>query len=202
MRENMKFGILIVIGVLIILFIWLKLIDLAYSDENDKIILVAAIGLIGAIIGGAISGGLTLMGVSLTIKNADKAERLKQTPEKIEIADKLISDFMRIKAVFQDFTYKSYSIPLVLEKTLEILEEEKSLVKAIKVSEKSYRTVKKFDENLKSGINEINRMDFMQLYGINANASEKIYQELFQEAEECLVVLSKEDNKIKEFFFN
>lgn len=202
MKIKIATGFIIFIGIFTLFTLWLFLIDVWQTDDQEKIILVAALGLVGAIVGGAISGGLTLIGVNLTIKNADYAERLKSTPEKIETAHELIKDFGKIKGAFQDLTYNNYSILTVLTTAIEIMEKDKVILKAIKISERSYHTVKKFDKNLKQGINEINRIGTFGMLSLEPKKSEKIYQELFQEVEECIVVLSEEDNKIREFFFN
>lgn len=82
-KTYIALGFMTLFGVLFVLFYWLKLIDWAYTDDNDKIIMVAAISLIGALVGGAISGGLTLLGVSISIRDNAKLRMKNDLPGKI-----------------------------------------------------------------------------------------------------------------------
>ncbi|MCK1996449.1 hypothetical protein MPH47_04210 [Psychrobacillus psychrodurans] len=107
MKIYIMSGFIILIGLFTVLFIWLKFIDLAYSEENDKIILVAAIGLIGAIVGGAISGTLTLAGVYLTIRHDKEEKFMVSFPFRKRSADLVENDLIRRTI---------YSMHMILEK--------------------------------------------------------------------------------------
>lgn len=92
---NVVIGFLVLIGVFTVLLGWLKLLDLAFV--NDKTMLVAAIGLIGAIVGGVISGALTLIGVKLTIDNLQKSEFKKLLPKQVTTLYMLLKQFRKIR---------------------------------------------------------------------------------------------------------
>jgi len=60
-----------------------------FSKEGDDII-IALIGVSGAVLGGVISGGMTLMGVKRTIKHENDIRRKDQIPQKIELIRKSV----------------------------------------------------------------------------------------------------------------
>lgn len=94
-KMNVVIGFVVLIGVFTVLLGWLKLLDLAFV--NDKTMLVAAIGLIGAIVGGVISGALTLIGVKLTIGNMQKSEFKKLLPKQVTTLYMLLKQFRKIR---------------------------------------------------------------------------------------------------------
>ena len=59
-----------------------------FFSINDFTIIAAIIGVVGAVIGGAISGGLTLSGVRYTIKHEKDIRKKEQIPQKIELLRK------------------------------------------------------------------------------------------------------------------
>jgi len=59
-----------------------------FFSINDFTIVAALIGVVGAVIGGAISGGLTLFGVRYTIKHEKDIRNKDQIPSKIELIRK------------------------------------------------------------------------------------------------------------------
>ena len=80
-------GLVGLICALILLSGWLWLLDLAYANDTSKVIMAAAIGLTGAIVGGVISGSLTLAGVYLTISHERKAKLVESYPMRRRNAD-------------------------------------------------------------------------------------------------------------------
>ncbi|MFF2179401.1 hypothetical protein ACFVT8_23560 [Lysinibacillus sp. NPDC058147] len=56
-----------------------------FFSIDDFTIIAALIGVIGAVIGGVISGGLTLLGVRYTIKHEKDIRNRDQIPQKIEL---------------------------------------------------------------------------------------------------------------------
>ncbi|MFJ7916099.1 MULTISPECIES: hypothetical protein [unclassified Lysinibacillus] len=89
-----KYVITSIVIILVILFVpvfWLKLFQLTFGiGEEATLLIVAAIGLVGAILGGVISGGMTLMGVKRTIKHEKDIRRKDQIPQKIELIRKSV----------------------------------------------------------------------------------------------------------------
>lgn len=70
MKQNVLLGSLFIIIIFTLPLFWLKLVQWAFLD--DKTLIAEAVSLSGAIIGGIISGGLTLVGVIMTIKSSYK----------------------------------------------------------------------------------------------------------------------------------
>lgn len=81
MKFNIVAGFIIFIGIFTVFTIWLFFIDVWQTNDEEKIILVAAIGLVGAIVGGVISGLLTLYGVRLTLISQFEKEEKKRHNE-------------------------------------------------------------------------------------------------------------------------
>lgn len=89
---------------------WLKLAQWAYGDEIEtKDLIMAAIGLIGAILGGAISGALTFLGVKYTISEERKKDNGIILPEIIHATDFITESFhnlyLEINSEFRWFKF-------------------------------------------------------------------------------------------------
>ena len=70
MRNYVITSIIIILVVMLVLLFWLKLFQWTFGiGEDATLLIVAAIGLVGAILGGAISGGLTLLGVKIGLQD-------------------------------------------------------------------------------------------------------------------------------------
>ncbi|GGA31834.1 hypothetical protein [Psychrobacillus lasiicapitis] len=123
MKEYVKTGFIILIGIFVVLFIWLKLIDLAFTDDKD--IFLEAIGLIGTVVGGVISGGLTLIGVKLTLDYYTKSEKVDQYPIKIRKIHRLnnrlknLSNYL-MKYEVRDVKFIKKEIDYLLDEASEI----------------------------------------------------------------------------------
>lgn len=157
-KFNLIYCLIVLICVLFILFFWLKLIDLSYSDENDKIILVAAIGLIGAIIGGAISGLLTFMGVRYTIIRDERKDIIKEYPKKRRLGDELSGIVIetwrsanRCINGYRDISYLLGYLENVFQKR------DSLLIKASMISDEAYEEIRsRFLVNIKEFITLLN----------------------------------------------
>lgn len=161
MKEYIKMLFPVLFIVFTILFVWLKLIDLAYLDENNKIILVAAIGLIGAILSGIISGGLTLLGVKLTIDNQEK----KEVQGKIDSAKYLFTETLthltevnnNIKSITA-FNFDEYLLK-IKESALRLnMKSKEHHAAAIQISLDFYRNFKSIEYHSKEILHIIDSM--------------------------------------------
>ncbi len=85
------------LGAIVVLLAAFKLIDLMYL--KDKNIEVAVVGFVGTIIGGVLSGAITLIGVKLTIQENRRKDMDETLPRKIVNANHFMgqaSDILRI----------------------------------------------------------------------------------------------------------
>lgn len=194
MKDNIKIGILILIGVFIVLFVWLKLIDLAYTDENDKIILVAAIGLIGAILGGVFSGAITLVGVKMTIENQERKE-MKKT---IISAKYLFIEFLPI--------INDINIIVMSMNGLNFMETRQKLKlpasKLISLAQSSYALSVEIDLDFYKNIKSIEYHSKELLVLVNPNVSKGSDQDIIREILIIRNNLAKCDNKFDELIRN
>ncbi len=70
MKNYVITSIIIILVIMLVPLFWLKLFQWTFGvGEEATLLIVAAIGLVGAILGGAISGSLTLIGVKIGINN-------------------------------------------------------------------------------------------------------------------------------------
>lgn len=123
-------GFLILIGVFTVLLVWLNLLGLSYG--GNEILIAAAIGLIGAIIGGTISGALTLSGVHLSIKN-EREEKLRESyPIRKRSADKVEMRISEIRGIMAVVTKWGEDNPVLgyeqIDKLLKKLEEDEEQI--------------------------------------------------------------------------
>lgn len=148
MKIKITTGFIIMIGVFSILFTWLKLIDLWYTEENDKILLVTAIGLIGAILGGSISGGLTLMGVRMTINENRENELLTSIPPKTMLIDEIVTTLRKFRMEVERNELLKIKIYLRNpdEQVINMIKENNLLEKASRVNIVVYQSMRKLNE--------------------------------------------------------
>ena len=66
MRKYILYGSIVIGSLFIVPLFWLKLMQWAFLEDNT--IIAEGISFTGALLGGAISGSLTLLGVIFTIK--------------------------------------------------------------------------------------------------------------------------------------
>jgi len=125
-EEGMTFIVLITFSLTMIVIFVAVFMNFFSTEGND--IIIALIGICGAILGGVISGGMTLMGVKRTIKHEKDIRRKDQIPQKIELIRKsvlvmetvinetvflptqIFNDFNRAKdTLFDEFVHEFYS---------------------------------------------------------------------------------------------
>ncbi|KUF37432.1 hypothetical protein [Lysinibacillus sp. F5] len=83
------------LGAIIILLATFKLIDFMYIKDKD--IEVAVVGFIGTIIGGTLSGAITLIGVTRTIEHNQSIENRKRIKEEIMFLFPLLREIEQIR---------------------------------------------------------------------------------------------------------
>ncbi|OMC83349.1 hypothetical protein [Viridibacillus sp. FSL H8-0123] len=86
-KEDIRDSFILLIGLLVIILVWIVLSERIFEENEET--MNTTIGLIGAILGGAISGGLTLFGVRVTIKHQIKKDNLETYPNRIQKLRKL-----------------------------------------------------------------------------------------------------------------
>lgn len=90
MKKYVITSIFIIFVIMLVPLFWLKLAQWVYGDDiESKDLIITSIGLIGAILGGTISGVLTLGGVYMTIKNEKREKFLENYPKLISNYDYL-----------------------------------------------------------------------------------------------------------------
>lgn len=104
-----------IVAIITLPLFWLKLLQWAFLDETA--IIAEGISLVGAILGGTISGTLTLVGVKLTIDYNEKERNLNTIPRKIMIAEDVISQLKEKKfAVYENVRWSvSNDIKTIIE---------------------------------------------------------------------------------------
>lgn len=80
-----------------------------FSKDSEEII-IALIGVSGAILGGIISGGMTLMGVKRTIEQSERKDFKKERPKKLAFAIRIINEFSGIIEYIKSDLSKSSQI--------------------------------------------------------------------------------------------
>lgn len=97
----------------------------------------------GAIIGGVISGALTLIGVRLTIKNELNKEFQEKMPEQLMNIEDIISFIKKQNALLNRGTRPEATLRLRMKYTYEGLSEDGLLKKSTAVNLHTYSTVRK-----------------------------------------------------------
>lgn len=130
-----------------------------FFSIDDHTIIAALIGVVGAVIGGVISGGLTLWGVKLTFLENREKEKEKELPKKLENAEQLeqhlISLRTKIKSVSRfSETERMEFKNFILEKKLVDL--------SINLNEAIYHKIKKI-EMTTYNVNELEKIFLTKL---------------------------------------
>ncbi|WP_312145643.1 hypothetical protein [Lysinibacillus capsici] len=186
----------IVLGIVSVMAFF-TLID--WTIEKDNIV---GIGNIVTFLGSILGGTITLVGVYITIKHSEKTEQLKQTPHKLEQAEKLILSLKIAQNHLIEELYGGYNVSGMLYRAKDVMEKRKILLNSIQVSSKSYYSVKNLESNLNKYIRISNEMKYRNKQEIDGYTLEKMYQNTFREFEECITVIHSEVEKINNFFFN
>lgn len=98
MKKYVITSIVIILVVMFVPIFWLKLFQLTFGiDDGATLLIVAAIGLVGAILGGVISGGITLLGVTRTIEHTQTVENKRRLRDELMSLNPLLREIEEIK---------------------------------------------------------------------------------------------------------
>lgn len=180
-------GFIVFIGVFIVLLGWLHLLGWSYS--GNEILIAAAIGLIGAIISGTISGLLTLFGVKLTIKENHEKDFNESLPKRIMYAEDIIYILEKQLILLKKSSGKEPGKELLLRQRLlyivEYLEKDGLLMNSSEINLTTYRATR-FLYNYLKDVLTVNSLDSMQ------------YSEIIDHMNSCIDVIENErDNFLK-----
>lgn len=193
-----------VLGFLFVLLIFLIVYILRHYTLAD-----AEIGLIGAIIGGSISGGLTLIGVKATLDHQKDEKFLDLYPKRKMILDRQLDIMNEILKLYKDYSVMSREVYLRHYERLRN-DFKKSLEDAVTINAEVYDITKAFllhFENINECMgSEIVEMDentqipITIVTGVNAD-KEGEFNNYLEELENCYseikLKMNKFDNKYK-----
>lgn len=147
------FSFVIVMIIAVPLF-WLKLLQWTFLD--DTAIIAEGISLVGAILGGAISGALTLIGVRITIKDSKEKQKQDSLPQKLLDIENIIFTLERQSEVLLKQYDKGHSTSVLnlfykkrIEYIIEYLEKDGFLRKSANVNLKTYQVTRRLFNSLK-----------------------------------------------------
>jgi hypothetical protein len=112
MKFNITAGLTILIGIFTVLTIWLLLIDLWLTEDENKIILLTAITFIGTILGGVLSGAITLIGVNKTISENRRKDEIDSLGDKLKSLSYISAKMNDILKKFPNESETSFNINL------------------------------------------------------------------------------------------
>lgn len=185
-KEDIIASLIVLVGILTLLLIWI-LISQHFIKENDTFL--AGIGLLGAILGGIISGGLTLIGVKMTISENNKYDEIKKIPFRFENAEdlkKYLNSFLVQSLNNQEEEIKSNKTAKELQN---MLDSENLLVKSINVNYETYLDIRNLREILM----------FSRLPSQDNDSEEKAYGMIDAQILKCISQIEKEIDKMIEY---
>ena len=101
MKQYVIYGSIVIVAVFALPLFWLKLMQWAFLDNTA--IIAEGISFSSAIISGVISGGLTLVGVTLTLKNGEIRDKKKAKPQKIAYTIMVLNELKQMIEVSENF---------------------------------------------------------------------------------------------------
>ncbi|WP_150284740.1 hypothetical protein [Rummeliibacillus sp. TYF-LIM-RU47] len=185
-KDDVIAGLIVIVGILTLLLTWI-LISQHFIKENDTFI--AGISLVGAILGGVISGGLTLIGVKMTISENNKYDEIKKIPNRFEDADYLVKCLKSLLVQSlgnQDDQIKSNKTARELQN---ILDSKNLIVKSINVNYETYLDIRHLREILM----------FSRLPSQDNVSDEKTYGMIDAQILKCISQIEKEIDKMIEY---
>lgn len=145
----------VIVMIIALPLFWLKLMQWAFLD--DKTIIAEGISIVGAILGGLISGALTLMGVLITIKNSKEKQMHESLPKKLLDVEDIIFILERQNEILLNNYGKNLSTGILntfynsrINYTLEYMENDGLLMKSANVSLKTYQVTRRLYNSLKT----------------------------------------------------
>ncbi|WP_274307510.1 hypothetical protein [Solibacillus daqui] len=147
----LSFGILIIIALPLF---WLKILQWAFLDNTA--IIAEGISLVGAILGGTISGALTLIGVRITIKDSKEKQIQDSLPQKLLDIEDIIFIMERQNELLLKSFLKEQSKSALnshyrerINYIIEYLEKDGLLRKSANVNLKTYQVIRRLFSSLK-----------------------------------------------------
>lgn len=185
MKQYFKLIIFIIVVIITLPLFWLKLMQWAFLDETA--IIAEGISLVGAILGGTISGALTLIGVKLTIDQQTKSfekQEARYAVEKYNRAAYILGEVSQLvidlrdameSVAKNDFEENITSVYKAAEKLEEATN--KMLPQASEISAISFLTLKGLSLDSSDIIEFINKeKEYQQEYVINEIKNGRLYK--------------------------
>ncbi len=177
MKKYILYGSLVIGAIFTVPLFWMKLMQWAFLDNT--VIIAESISFTGAILGGVISGVLTLLGVKITIKTNEREKTLNAIPKKIMMAENIIYE-LRIQKNLLNKSYETVDyIPFMTERLkfiVEFFEKDGFLKESADVNYRFYKATRRMYESsvelLKGNKGMFILVDYLEVMENELNAME------------------------------